>query len=176
MKTRHSIHALAGAAVVTAFTLGASGAAHADSVYWSVGLSSPGVQVGLSSPQPVYAPSPVYYTPQVVYAQPQVVYVQPQPVPVYVQPRPFHHVYQVQPAPVYVAPRVVYNGWEHPGHGWHHGRYDRPHYGQPQAQAQNLAQYQQPSQPIRVSPPVPVPSQPRPAAPVTPVPYGPHSL
>ena len=50
-----------------------STSASANGVYWSVGVSSPGVQVGVQNAPPV-----VYQTPVVVYQQPQVVYQQPQ--------------------------------------------------------------------------------------------------
>jgi hypothetical protein len=98
-------------------------------VYWSIGVSSPGVQLGVSNAQAYY---PVYDTPQVVYQQPQVIYQQPrvvyqqpqvvyvQPRPVFVQPRP---LYYTQPAPVYYAPPT----YRHPHHGWHHtGGYGGP--------------------------------------------------
>lgn len=138
---KSSARALAGAAVLAALALGASTAAHAGDVFWSVGLSSPGVQVGVFSPQPVYVqPQPYYVQTQPVYVQPQVIYTQPRPV--YVQPRPVY----VQPRPVYVQPQpvVVYNGWHHPGHGWHHGpRPFQQHY--PQQVVQNYpGQHQMP--------------------------------
>ena len=83
-------------AAVAALTLGASGAAQAQGVYWSIGISSPGLDVTVSQPAPVYvAPPQVYYVP------PQVVYVEPEPV--YVAPRPVY----VQPRQVIVAPRWV---------------------------------------------------------------------
>lgn len=94
MKTTSSIKALASMACVAALTLGASGAAqaHGDNLYWSVGVSSPGVQVGVSS-----APPMVMYP------------------PVYVAPRP---VIYMQPAPVVYGPP----GWSRGhGHGWGHG-------------------------------------------------------
>ena len=115
--------ALAGAASLALLALGASTAAFAGDVYWSVGVSSPGVQLGVFSPQPVYAQPQVIYTqPQVIYTQPQVIYTQPRPVyvqqaPVYVQPRPVY----VQPPPV-----VVYNGWHQRRHGGHHGPWPYP--------------------------------------------------
>lgn len=131
MKTNRSFNALAGAASVALLTLAASSAAHADNVYWSVGLSSPGVQVALTSPQPVYVQHPVYVQQQPVYVQPQVVYQQPHPV--HVQPRA---VYHVQAAPVYVAPRVVYTGWHHARHGWRHeGRHEMRNEGRVEGRA-----------------------------------------
>jgi PXPV repeat (3 copies) len=128
MRVKSSVGVLAGAAALVALALGSSTAALAGDVFWSVGLSSPGVQVGVFSPQPVYVqPQPYYAQPQVyvqppVYAQPQVIYTQPRPV--YVQPQPVY----VQPRPVYVQPQpvVVYNGWNHSKHGWHHGHQVHP--------------------------------------------------
>lgn len=125
MKAKRSAGVLAGASVLAVLALGGSTAALAGDVYWSVGLSSPGVQLGVFSPQPVYVqPQPVYVQPQVVYVQPQPYYVQPrtvyvQPQVVYTQPGPVY----IQPRPVYLQPQpqVVYNGWNHPRHGWHHG-------------------------------------------------------
>jgi hypothetical protein len=112
---KRSIQSLAGAALVAVLASAASTSALAGDVYWSVGLSVPGVQVGVVSPQPVYVspqPSYVQYGQVLpVYSQPQVIYTQPRPV--YVQPRPVY----LQPQPV-----VVYNGWHHARHGWH----DRP--------------------------------------------------
>lgn len=137
MKTKRSVYALIGAASLAALTLGASGAAQAgnNDVFWSVGLSSPGVSVGVSNGQSYYSqPQVVYSQPQVVYSQPQVVYSQPQviyaqPQPMYVQPHTVYvqpqRVYYPQVAPVYVAPRVVYNnGWQHPRYGWQNGGND----------------------------------------------------
>lgn len=92
--------------------------ARADNVYWSVGVASPGIQIGMSNAHPVVV----------------------MPAPVFVQRRPV----LVQPAPVYVYPAPVYvSGWAPPGraHGWHkrHGRHEgqREHArGQPQTQMQ----------------------------------------
>ena len=149
---KHSAWALAGAASVAVLTLGASTAAIAGDVYWSVGLSSPGVQLGVFSPHPVYVqPQPYYVQQQPVYSQPQVIYTQPRPV--YVQPQPVY----VQPRPVYVQPQpvVVYNGWRHPGHGWHHGARPYPqlypqHYPQhyPQQVVQTYPVQYQTQQPV----------------------------
>lgn len=121
---KSSFVALAGAASLALLALGASTAAHARDVCWSVGLSSAGVQLGVFSPQPVYAqPQVIYAQPQVIYTQPQIVYTQPRPV--YVQPAPVY----VQPRPVYVQPQpvVVYNGWHQPRHGGRHGPWPYSH-------------------------------------------------
>jgi hypothetical protein len=130
------------AATLTVSALGFAGAAQArDNVTFSVGLSSPGVQLGVTNGYPVAYPAysaypayPVYSQPQAVYVQPQPVYVQPRPV--YVQPAP---IYVPRPVyyggqPVYVAPQPVYYGrprghWNHGNHGNHYGQ-QRPVYGQ----------------------------------------------
>lgn len=100
--------ALAGAAM-----LGFAGAAQAGgNVYWSIGVGSPGVSVGVTNARPVYVqPAPVYYQPQPVYVQPAPVYYQPQPV-------------YVQPAPVYYG--RPYGHKKHHGHG--HGHYRQQAY------------------------------------------------
>ena len=104
MKVKRSMSALAGAASLALLALGVGSAARAGDVCWPMGVSSYGVQVGFYGPQPVVGRQPVYLQPQVVYTtQPKVVYTQPRPV--YVQPQPV----------------VVYNGWDHPRHGWRHG-------------------------------------------------------
>jgi hypothetical protein len=119
---------MAGAAgVLSVAALGFSTGAHARSdVSFSVGVSTPGVVIGVSNAYPVYT-SPAYGQPVYGY-HPQPVYVQPQPV--YVQPRP---VYRPRPIyvqqPVYVAPPVYYRGGHshrhhghgHRGHGHGHG-------------------------------------------------------
>ena len=103
---------LAGA--VALGTLGAAGVAQArNDVYWSVGVGSPGVALGVGNVPPVYvAPQPVYVAPQPVYVAPQPVYVRPRPV--YVAP------------PAYYAPRVVYRPapvyYGPPGHFKHRHR------------------------------------------------------
>jgi hypothetical protein len=115
MKINRSISSLVVAAGVALAALGMAGAAQADNVYWSVGVSSPGVNVGVANGPPVYQQEyePVYVQPRPVYrrAPPQVVYVQPEP--------------------VYVAPpRYVEAGWDRPRHdrGWRHGRRDHDRY------------------------------------------------
>ncbi len=130
MKQKRSVisWAAAGLAAATALTMSTVVHANNNGVYWSVGVSSPGVHVGVQNtppsrvyhvPQVVYTQPQVIYQPQVVYQQPQVVYVRP--APVYVQPQP---IYYVPAAPVYhVPPRVGHGGWHHPRHGWQqHGQ------------------------------------------------------
>lgn len=79
--------------------VGLAGAAHAhENVYWSIGIGSPGVSVGVSSAPPVAVYPPVYMSPY----------------PVVVAPRP---IYYAPPAPVYYGPPP---GWRH-HHGHGHG-------------------------------------------------------
>ena len=159
---KRSAPAMAGAAVLAVLALGGHVAAHAGDVYWSIGVSSPGVQLGVFSPQPVYVqpqpyyvqPQPYYVQPQPVYTQPQVIYTQPRPV--YAQPRPV----VVLPQPVYVQPQpvVVYNGWNHPGHrghGWRHGPQASPQY-YPQPQPQAYPQHHPQPHPQQVVEPFPL--------------------
>jgi hypothetical protein len=81
-----------------------STSAQANSVYWSIGLGSPGVTIGMTNTRPL----PVHVQPQPYYGQRGPVFVHPgavysQQVPIYVQPRP---VYQ--------------QGWS--GQGRQHGK------------------------------------------------------
>ena len=94
---------------VAALTLACAGAASAQDIFWSIGMSSPGVQVGVSNAPPV-----------VVYPQPVVVHrpmvVAPRPVVVQSQP-----VIYVQSAPLMLPPqRVEYREWRY---GQDHGRH-----------------------------------------------------
>lgn len=99
---------LAALALLATLGLGASGAAQAHGggdVYWSIGMSSPGVTVGVSN-------APVVVQPPVIYA----------PAPVVVAPRP---VMYPAPMPVYyrypMPPR--HHGWERE-RGWEHRDWD----------------------------------------------------
>lgn len=101
--------------LLAAGTLGAAGVAQARSdVFWSVGVGSPGVAIGVGN-----LPPPVYVAPQPVYVAPPPVYVQPRPV--YVQPRP---VYYGPPPAHYAPPRVVYRPG--PGYYWGDGHHRKP--------------------------------------------------
>lgn len=79
--------------------LAVAGTAQARSdVYWSVGVGSPGVAIGVGNvPSYGYAP-PVYVQPAPVYVAPQPVYVAP--ATYYAPPRVIY-----RPAPVYYGPR-----------------------------------------------------------------------
>ncbi len=144
MKINRCAFSLVLAAGVAMAALGAAGA-QAQEVYWSVGLSSPDVQLGFSNApqvvvqpryQPVYQVQPVYPQSYQPYYQPtyqpsyQPVYRQPRPV--YVAPRPAVYL---RPAPVYMAPvQYVQPDWRYPGQrrGWRHWQErhesDRPDY------------------------------------------------
>lgn len=106
-----SLYAVAAAAGVALLALGGTSSALARDVNWAIGLSSPGVAVGVGNGYPVYAaPAPVYYAPNPVYYAP--------PPPVYYAP----------PRPVYYAPPVVvgapvYGGY-YRGGGHRHWRGD----------------------------------------------------
>ena len=120
MKIQRSMSPVLAAAALGVCALGLSSAAQARDVAWSVGIASPGVQIGVSNApqvvysQPVYGPQTVYYSqPQVVYYQPPVRYLQPQVV--------------YAPQPYYVgaafAPSIVYRDWG-PRHRGHNPRRD----------------------------------------------------
>lgn len=77
-----------------------------DNVYWSVGMSAPGMQLGVANAVPVVQ--------QVYMPRPQV-YMAPQPV-------------YMQPAPVYMArPQYVQVGWDRPDYGWERRHGHRRH-------------------------------------------------
>lgn len=133
MEFGHSVKSLAIAAGTVVALWGAAPAVQAREVVWSVGVGSPGVQVGVTNaPQVVHArpiivaPQPVYVTRPHVYGAQQPVYVHPRPgwgqaQPVVVMgPRPY---YYYAPAP-----------WVPPGHrhGWrgrHGDRWDNNDHG-----------------------------------------------
>jgi hypothetical protein len=127
MKIIRSASSLVAAFILALAGLGLTAAAHANDVYWSIGLSSPGIQVGVGGgARPYVINPPVYVQPYPVYGQAYPVH--GQPYPVVVAPRPFVNVY---PAPIYVPqPQYIYNDWQRPGHGWRHGhgRHDRDRY------------------------------------------------
>ena len=109
MKNIRSAASLVAVAALALTGVGATAVAHAGgNVYWSIGLSSPGVHVGVGSGMPYVVHQPVYV----------------QPYPVYVEPRP---VIYVRPAPVYLAPpEYIQSNWQRPGPGWRQGhRHDR---------------------------------------------------
>ncbi|MGC8508690.1 MAG: glutelin [Thiomonas sp.] len=114
---RHIVLALAGSAALIA-----APAAHADRVYWSVGIGVPGVVTNFSNAYPVYQAPPVVYAPPPV---PPVYFAPPPPPP---PPRPVYYGYGQVYTPVAVAPPYYYgppgrrwdrDHWRH-DHGWGH--------------------------------------------------------
>lgn len=117
INNRRILRTLAASAGLSLILWSGVGTAHARDIQWSIGLSSPGVVVGVGSGAPVYvAPAPVYVAPRPSY------YAPPPPV-VYAPPRP---VYYAPPA-YYSAPPGHYYRDRHHGrdHGHRHGRHDR---------------------------------------------------
>lgn len=103
------------AAVLGAAALLGSGAAqaHGDNLYWSVGVSSPGVYVGVASAPPVVVRPPVYYAP------PPVVYVPARPV-MYGPPPGWGHRHHRRPHPGWYGGPAGHGGGHRGGHGgWH---------------------------------------------------------
>lgn len=99
----------------------ATGAAHADRVYWSIGINAPNIGTVISnSPRNIYLPPPpvVYAQPQVVYTQPPVI-VAPAPQVIY-DPRPFYHT----PPQVLYQPPVVIQQRPYRPHRHHHRGWD----------------------------------------------------
>lgn len=117
MKINRSASSLVAVGALALAAVGMASSAQAGDVFWSVGVNSPGLQVGVANgapmlmvQQPVYAqPYPVYSEPRVVYRQPRVVYEEPR------------QVVYVRPAPVYIAqPQYVQFEGRHRGH--RHGK------------------------------------------------------
>lgn len=79
--------------------------ARGNDVYFSIGVNTPGVAVGVSNAPPVYyEPRPVYHAPR----------------PIYYAPPPVYYV----PPPAYYAPRPIYRSQ------WGHGaRFDDRRHG-----------------------------------------------
>ena len=106
MKIR-SLSAWAVAAGVAVLTWGSASTAQASDVYWSLGVATPGVVVGVGNGYSVYTtPQPRYYPP---------------PPSAYFAP----------PAPVYYAP-PAYNYYQGNGHYYrpdYYQRYHRHHRG-----------------------------------------------
>ena len=130
------VRALVGAAGIALALLLGSSPAQARDLNWSVGISAPGVVVGVGNSgyngYQGYAPQPRYYSAPPGYYAPPPVYYAPPP-PVYYQPRPVYVAppqvyYAPAPRPIYYAPpapsyRPYYGpGWRGQRHGErHHG-------------------------------------------------------
>lgn len=115
-----ALGALALAAGAWALSVTATPAQARDDIYWSVGVHSPGVSVGVSN-----APTVVYSYPQYGYPvySPRPVVVHPRPVVVY--PRPVVvHPYPAYGGPRWHGDRRGHRHWKHHGHrhGHQHGR------------------------------------------------------
>ena len=127
-KNQRSVRSMLASAGLALVALLGAGVAQARDVNWSVGISSPGVVVGMDNnrgvrvmPPPVYLapppppPRPVYYP-----APPQPVY--------YAPPRPVYYA----PAPVYVSPPPAYMVRDRDNrrdHGYdRYDRHDRGHH------------------------------------------------
>ncbi|MGO4391484.1 hypothetical protein AB4Z46_09045 [Variovorax sp. M-6] len=108
---RSSFFKWAAAGVVAAGALFAAASANAQ-VNWSVGVSAPGVSIGVAEP------GPVYYEPAPVYSRPAPIYYQPAP-PAYYSPPPVYY----RPAPVYYGPPA--QGYYEPGERWRHRHHHR---------------------------------------------------
>lgn len=138
-----AVHLACGVALA-AVAIAGSGAARAQDVYWSVGVSQPGIALGFSNAPQVAYPQVVYSQPQVVYAHPQRVY--PALQPVYAQPRAvyqdpwpvhvgrqpvyFERRYEHRHGPVFVnqgPPAPAWFGWRHARQDWRADRHDARH-------------------------------------------------
>lgn len=91
-----SLSRLALVAAAGFFSAGFADLARANDVFWSVGVASPGVHIGVSNSRPVVLV----------------------PAPVYVQTAPVYR----RPVPVFVQPQVVYVRPQSNGYGWHKER------------------------------------------------------
>jgi hypothetical protein len=118
------------ALVAGAWSLSTATAQARDDVYWSIGVQSPGVAVGVSNAPPapvvvhqaypVYQPRPVYQRPVVVHQAPVIVY--PAPVYSYVRPVVVTQDRFERPGRGH-GPR-----WDDRGHpGWHKGQHKNGH-------------------------------------------------
>ena len=105
---RSSLVKLAAVGFVAVAALTAAVSASAETS-WSVGISAPGVAIGVAEPAP-----PVYYGPAPVYSR---------PAPVYYQPAPVY--YRPAPPAVYVPGRAYYEpGYRGEGRGFYRADWD----------------------------------------------------
>lgn len=89
------------------------GTAHAGDVFWSIGMSQPGIHIGVGNlPAPVIVGAPVVVHPRPVYVPP--------PRVIYMPPRPVYYGYGYQ------GYGYGYGyGYGHERHHHHHGHRDR---------------------------------------------------
>jgi hypothetical protein len=115
MANKRSIRSLLAAASLAWMALAGISTAQARDVNWSIGISSPGVVVGVDNGRGVRVlPPPVYYAPP----PPRPVYYSAPAQPVYYYAQPARPVYYA-PAPVYVTPAPAYVVRDRDG-GRHH--------------------------------------------------------
>lgn len=112
MKIHRSASSLVAVGALALAAVGMATSAQAGDVFWSIGVNSPGVQLGVANGAPMVM-VPVYAEPRVVYRQPRVVYEEPR------------QVVYVRQAPVYIAqPQYVQFEGRHRGHRHGKDRYE----------------------------------------------------
>lgn len=112
MKIHRSASSLVAVGALALAAVGMATSAQAGDVFWSIGVNSPGVQLGVANGAPMVM-VPVYTEPRVVYRQPRVVYEEPR------------QVVYVRQAPVYIAqPQYVQFERRHRGHRHGKDRYE----------------------------------------------------
>lgn len=127
MKIHRSASSLVAVGALALAAVGMASSAQAGDVYWSIGVNSPGLQVGVANgapmvlmQPPIYSqpyPYPVYREPRVVYRQPRVIYEEPR------------QVVYVRQAPVFIAqPQYVRSEWKHRGHRHGKDRFESRHF------------------------------------------------
>ena len=112
MKIHRSVSSLVAVGALALAAVGMASSAQAGDVFWSIGVNSPGVQVGVANGAPMLM-VPVYSEPRVVYRQPRVVYEEPR------------QVVYVRQAPVFIEQtQYVRSEWKHRGHRHGKDRYE----------------------------------------------------
>ena len=121
MKINLSASSLVAVGALALAALGMASSAQAGDVFWSIGVNSPGLQVGVANGAPmVLVQQPVYIQPYPVYREPRVVYRQPRFV--YEEPR---QVVYVRQAPVFIEQtQYVRSEWKQRGHRHGKDRYE----------------------------------------------------
>ena len=112
MKIHRSVASLVAVGALALAAVGMASSAQAGDVFWSIGVNSPGLQVGVANGAPMLM-VPVYSEPRVVYRQPRVVYEEPR------------QVVYVRQAPVFIEQtQYVRSEWKHRGHRHGKDRYE----------------------------------------------------